>query len=167
MTDTESTAQSYNDFVKGYTYGTHTLKNKPLVGFKKVYCTTKNNPILISANENASIKDEEIREQCIAKVEVPVGATVIRPFIKDDYGTIHPSNKVRTNKYKVLEITPLQKVSPSGQRVVVDASSIHDNLFKYREGLTYTVKMDERENVQCTNGLHFFLDRQHAEKYMT
>ena len=81
----------------------------------------------------------------IITLEIPIGAKVF---------SIN-NNKRRTNKAKVINM--------QGETELI---SIHDNDFKYHVGDEIEIKdFDERYNVECASGIHFFLTREEAEKY--
>ena len=47
-----------------------------------------------------------------------------------------------------------------------ELSSIHDNKFKYHAGDEIEIKdFDERYNIECGEGIHFFLTREEAGNY--
>jgi hypothetical protein len=151
--------------LEGRTYGTHVL-SEPLIGYKKVNCTTSTHSKSFLRNFFSLEKDKEVHEKCIAKVELPPKATVIRPYTKDPYhGHISVCEKLRTNDYKVLEIDPL-KQDFFRRKVVTGASSVKFSSFKYEEGKSYSAILNENENEPCSSGLHFFLGRKAAEDYM-
>ena len=78
-------------------------------------------------------------------LEIPVGANVF---------SIN-NNRRRTNKAKVIDI--------QGE---TELSSMHDASFKYHVGDEIEIKdFDERYNVECSTGIHFFLTRKEAKKY--
>lgn len=145
--------------LKGDAYGTHIVSGNPLTAHKKVNCEVKVSsrwfPIF------SGIK----HEKCIAKLEVPTEATVIRALVIDKYHmTETVSNKLRTDVYKVLDISPLQE-SKTQNKEVVRASSVHKKSFSYETGKTYREELDKDEYEPCTSGLHFFLNRSEAEDY--
>ena len=81
----------------------------------------------------------------IITLEIPIGAKVF---------SIN-NNKRRTNKVKVIDM--------QGE---TELSSIHDIDFKYRVGDEIEIAdFDERYNIECGEGIHFFLTREEAEKY--
>ena len=82
----------------------------------------------------------------IITLEIPIGAKVF---------SIN-NNKRRTNKVKVIDM--------QGE---TELSSIHDNDFKYHVGDEIEITdFNERYNVECSTGIHFFLTREEAEKYI-
>jgi hypothetical protein len=85
-------------------------------------------------------------EDKIITLKIPVGAKVF---------SIN-NNKRRTNKVKVIDM--------QGE---TELSSIHDNDFKYHVGDEIEItNFDERYNAECSTGIHFFLTREEAEKYI-
>jgi hypothetical protein len=98
-------------------------------------------------------------------VEIPIGATIIRSYIEDPYGTrITTSSKLRTNRYKILEINSIENYYYHKNQIC-DAWSIHRPAFKYETNATYEETLDPSESLECTNGLHFFLNYSSAEYY--
>jgi hypothetical protein len=82
----------------------------------------------------------------IITLEIPIGAKVF---------SIN-NNKRRTNKVKVIDMQGKPELS-----------SIYDNVFKYHVGDEIEIEdFDERYNVECGAGVHFFLTREEAEKYV-
>ena len=82
----------------------------------------------------------------IITLEIPVEAKVF---------SINNSKR-RTNKVKVIDM--------QGE---TELSSIRDNIFKYHVGDEIDItNFDERYNVECGAGVHFFLTREEAEKYV-
>ena len=81
----------------------------------------------------------------IITLEIPIGAKVF---------SIN-NNKRRTNKVKVIDM--------QGE---TELSSIHDIDFKYHVGDEIDIiDFNENYNVECGEGIHFFLTREEAEKY--
>ena len=81
----------------------------------------------------------------IITLEIPVGAKVFSINNK----------KRRTNKANVIDM--------QGE---TELSSIHDASFKYHVGDEIEIEdFDENYNVECGEGIHFFLTREEAEKY--
>ena len=81
----------------------------------------------------------------IITLEIPIGAKVF---------SIN-NNKRRTNKVKVIDM--------QGE---TELCSIHDNKFKYHAGDEIEIKdFDERYNIECGEGIHFFLTRDEAESF--
>jgi hypothetical protein len=81
----------------------------------------------------------------IITLEIPVGAKVF---------SIN-NNKRRTNKAKVIDMQGKTKLS-----------SKYDTSFKYHIGDEIDIiDFDERYNVECGAGIHFFLTREEAENY--
>ena len=79
----------------------------------------------------------------IITLEIPIGAKVF---------SIN-NNKRRTNKAKVIDMQGKPELS-----------SYYDTSFKYRVGDEIEIAdFDERYNVECGEGIHFFLTREEAE----
>ena len=85
-------------------------------------------------------------EDKIITLEIPVGAKVF---------SINNSKR-RTNKVKVIDM--------QGE---TELSSKYDKRFKYHVGDEIEIKdFGENYNVECGAGIHFFLTREEAEKYL-
>ena len=85
-------------------------------------------------------------EDKIITLEIPIGAKVF---------SIN-NNKRRTNKAKVIDM--------QGE---TELSSMRDASFKYHVGDEIEIEdFDERYNVECGAGVHFFLTRKESEKYV-
>ena len=81
----------------------------------------------------------------IITLEIPIGAKVF---------SIN-NNKRRTNKAKVIDM--------QGE---TELSSIHDNDFKYHVGDEIDIiDFNENYNVECGEGIHFFLTRKEAKNF--
>ena len=81
----------------------------------------------------------------IITLEIPIGAKV---FSINNY-------KRRTNKCKVIDM--------QGE---TELCSIYYADFKYHVGDEIEIEdFDERYNIECSAGIHFFLTREEAEKY--
>jgi hypothetical protein len=82
----------------------------------------------------------------IITLEIPIGAKVFSINNK----------KRRTNKVKVIDM--------QGE---TELSSYYNTDFKYHVGDEIDIEdFDERYNVECGAGVHFFLTREEAEKYI-
>ena len=82
----------------------------------------------------------------IITLEIPIGAKVFSINNK----------KRRTNKAKVIDM--------QGE---TELSSICDTDFKYHVGDEIEIKdFNENYNVECGEGIHFFLTRKEAEEYV-
>jgi hypothetical protein len=82
----------------------------------------------------------------IITLEIPIGAKVF---------SIN-NNKRRTNKAKVIDM--------QGE---TELSSWYNTNFKYHVGDEIEIEdFDENYNIECAEGLHFFLTRKEAEKYL-
>ena len=82
----------------------------------------------------------------IITLEIPIGAKVFSINNK----------KRRTNKAKVIDM--------QGE---TELSSMRDASFKYHVGDEIEIEdFDERYNVECGAGVHFFLTRKEAEEYV-
>jgi hypothetical protein len=139
---------STSDAISGHCPGTWKI-NSPIIGYKRIRCACKNNV-------------SKYNYRFIAHLTVPKGAKVVR----SEAGT-KVSDKIRTNNFKINEIeaisaTQYEKCEP------IDCHSIERQSFKYEAGKSYQPdKLDERTNVECTNGLYFFLDKLDAINYVS
>lgn len=153
--------------LRGDSHGTHIL-NEPIEGYKKVKCSVEYKNI--GGNIAPKTNDTKpVIEKCIAKLRIPKDATVIRPYTEEtEYGvtSTNISNKLRTDTYEILDISPEFYDNKILEKKVIDASSIYSEKFKYEKGKTYKENLDPRENIQCTNGLHFFLKIHEAQAYV-
>lgn len=184
-----STPITRDILLEGYAYGTHRIGSNeaPLSGFKKVRCVigykfygrTNNDKRTLASSFRSflsgstqltlfkSTESQEIEEQCIAKIEILPGSTIIRPYTKDPYSdTKIASNKLRTNSYRICDITPISTCDEPCAREVISASSLKNPDYSYEKNKTYNETLDEREDTQCTNGLHFFLKEHSARNYI-
>ena len=89
---------------------------------------------------------------CIVKLEIPTDA-------KRSSST---SEKCRCSKAKVLEIQNLD-----GTKTNIDyAYSLYDIFFKYEVGeIVESDSFDDRYWLECSNGIHFFMNRKDAVNY--
>lgn len=68
--------------------------------------------------------------------------------------------KCRTDKALVISITNIENTEE-----YYDGVSVHDNNFKYVVGKNITADRYDENIDECSNGIHFFLTREKAEKY--
>jgi hypothetical protein len=154
-----------NTILRGETFGTHVL-DEPIDGYKKVECVVEYKKIFTEKNE-PTIRTEQVFENCIAKLKIPKGATIIRSYSDDNYNNvIVTSNKLRANTYEILDIEPTYYHSNVIEKKVIEASSLYKSSYKYEKGKTYVEDLDPNEKKQCTTGLHFFLNRNEAQLYV-
>lgn len=94
------------------------------------------------------------RDAVLVKLELPVGARVVRSLF---------SNKCRTDKAKVLAITSLD-----GSINYQIAHSDHDWDYYYNVGevvVPYRCEFDDRSWISCSSGIHFFESKEEAIEY--
>lgn len=94
------------------------------------------------------------RDAVLVKLELPVGARVVRSLF---------SNKCRTDRAKVLAITSLD-----GSINYQIAHSDHDWDYYYNVGkvvVPYRCKFDDRSWISCSSGIHFFESKEEAIEY--
>jgi hypothetical protein len=157
MTELKSTPLKRDELLRGNISGTHVVE-KPIIGYKKIGCRLRPR-FRISQIFNGTTQVA----RCIAKVEIPVGATIIRPYSEAFYGVpISISDKLRTTCYKILEINPMPG---DDKKTIYDAWSTYRPAFTYEKNVTYTETLNPMESIECTEGLHFFLDKGSAEAY--
>ena len=96
---------------------------------------------------------KKCRNNLIVELEIP----------EDAYRCSATSKKCRCSKAKVLSITNLDgSESTSGVAV-----SKHDSSFVYRIGETVEVTdFDQNRWNECSTGIHFFINREDAVKYV-
>ena len=96
---------------------------------------------------------KKCRNNLIVELEIP----------EDAYRCSATSKKCRCSKAKVLSITNLDgSESKSGVAV-----SKHDSSFVYRIGETIEVTdFDQNRWNECSTGIHFFMNREYAVKYV-
>lgn len=123
--------------------------DRPIVGYKRINCDCENNI-------------RNFRFKFIAELMVPIGAKVVR----SKQGTI-VSDKIRTDNYTINRINAMSIIVPAYEKCVpINCRSIENTSFKYEAGKSYQPdKLDERTNVECTNGLYFFFKEQDAYNY--
>lgn len=100
--------------------------------------------------------------EAIATLEIPASAFVVQPT----------NGKCRASKAKVLSIELIQSVAGSKKFVagakIKKAYSLWDSTFKYVVGETVvpTEPFDKEASWrECSTGIHFFIDRDKAERY--
>lgn len=99
-------------------------------------------------------ESETYSDAVLVKLELPVGARVLRSLF---------SNKCRTDKAKVLEITSLD-----GSVNYQTAHSYRDWDYYYNVGEVvepHLGKLDDRAWVSCSFGIHFFETKKEALEY--
>ena len=108
---------------------------------------------LVCQEKGSFIGYKKCRNNLIVKLEIP----------EDAYRCSATSKKCRCSKAKVLSITNLDG-SESTSNVAV---SKHDSSFVYRIGETVEVTdFDQNRWNECSTGIHFFMNREDAVKYV-
>ena len=108
---------------------------------------------LVCPEKGSFIGYKKCRNNLIVKLEIP----------EDAYRCSATSKKCRCSKAKVLSITNLDG-SESTSNVAV---SKHDSSFVYRIGETVEVTdFDQNRWNECSTGIHFFINREDAVKYV-
>ena len=108
---------------------------------------------LICPEKGSFIGYKKCRNNLIVELEIP----------EDAYRCSATSKKCRCSKAKVLSITNLDG-SESTSNVAV---SKHDSSFVYRIGETVEVTdFDQNRWNECSTGIHFFMNREDAVKYV-
>ena len=108
---------------------------------------------LVCQEKGSFIGYKKCRNNLIVKLEIP----------EDAYRCSATSKKCRCSKAKVLSITNLDgSESKSGVAV-----SEYDSSFVYRIGETVEVTdFDQNRWNECSTGIHFFMNREDAVKYV-
>ena len=108
---------------------------------------------LVCQEKGSFIGYKKCRNNLIVKLEIP----------EDAYRCSATSKKCRCSKAKVLSITNLDgSESKSGVAV-----SKYDSSFVYRIGETIEVTdFDQNRWNECSTGIHFFINREDAVKYV-
>ena len=108
---------------------------------------------LVCQEKGSFIGYKKCRNNLIVELEIP----------EDAYRCSATSKKCRCSKAKVLSITNLNG-SESTSDVAV---SKYDSFFVYRIGETVEVKdFDQNRWNECSTGIHFFMNREDAVKYV-
>ena len=108
---------------------------------------------LVCPEKGSFIGYKKCRNDLIVKLEIP----------EDAYRCSATSKKCRCSKAKVLSITNLGE-SESTSDVAV---SKYDSSFVYRIGETVEVTdFDQNRWNECSTGIHFFMNREDAVKYV-
>ena len=114
---------------------------------------TKLDWTLICPEKGSFIGYKKCRNNLIVKLEIP----------EDAYRCSATSKKCRCSKAKVLSITNLDGSEPTSNVAV----SKHDSSFVYRIGETVEVTdFDQNRWNECSTGIHFFMNREDAVKYV-
>lgn len=158
--------------------GIHTV-DQPLTGFKKIHCNCDPVPrgfwpFIFQAKGTKQI-------DAIAELEIPVGATVVRPtkIIRGNYRLNNEpiraaSNKLRTDKVFVKKIEPANSIEtfltnffyPLSQNS--ECYSHHDHLYNHHDDQQkIPIYYGLNENIYEKNapGIHFFATKEEAENY--
>lgn len=116
-------------------------------------CGAKLDWPLVCQEKGSFIGYKKCRNNLIVELEIP----------EDAYRCSATSKKCRCSKAKVLSITNLDG-SESTSDVAV---SKHDSSFVYRIGETVEVTdFDQNRWNECSTGIHFFMNREDAVKYV-
>lgn len=126
-----------------------------------VYRTTQTltYPKIIMCQRKQSSDKPTRPESVLAQVEIPAGATVVRPSVSNSWGgTV---GKLRTSDYRLKSINGSTTMP---ERFVGCQSWLFDT-FAYQVGQTYTSKLNTDLNDTCTDGLHFFETEAQAKQF--
>ena len=119
-------------------------KKGSFIGWK---CAYKTNPALFGHGVKFVLIKLEIPED--AKRSSPPGR-----------------RKCRCSKAKVLEIVTLDKGKPTEEFIDV-AYSIYNPFFVYKVGgWVFVNNFCEDRNIECAPGIHFFMEKEEAMRYM-
>lgn len=167
---------SREEFLSGDNAGLHTVEGESIVGFKKIKCECNSNKLwqwLTNQNTETQIIS------AVAKVEIPDGATIVRPAIQTSSRYIgeyeEVSNKLRTDKLIVKEIKAIETMNKLRNLSNCSCSSFflsnvmpREKSYYYRVGKVHKPRepLDKNVTEQCTSGLHFFLNESEAQNYL-
>jgi hypothetical protein len=155
--------------LQGDSDGIHILE-KPLNGYKIVNCKVEYSSLFTISNWLPFLNFNETKiEKCVAKLKIPTGTTILRPYIFNNTPASHIfnyeiSDKLRTSTYTITDIVPTSLCDKTIPRKVVDATS-YDNS-RYEKDKTYgnNLEINKKDGV-FKGGLYFFLNRKNAEEY--
>lgn len=135
---------------KGTAWGiTRLPQNERWTAYKKIWCRCSGLDI-----------------HAIATLEIPPGATVIRPRTSksSNFHEKIPSNQLRADQAKVISIIdPIDHLDLYG----CHCYSTYDISFRYRvdEIVQPEMQFDTNINRECTSGIHFFMSENEARDY--
>lgn len=154
------------ELLEGNIAGSHIVSEKPMIGYKQVQCH------LHTIDPQSFIKKNSIfLNKCVAKVRVPIGATIVRSFV--DYDNTKDNDcivgtQLRTDNYEIETIVPIianvdKRIEYDGTVVKIGAANSWFNpTFMYEQGKKYHEKLDQNVYNDCTHGLHFFFNKNNA-----
>ena|ERR1700744_463659 len=134
-----------NDIINGTTYGTIFGTYQAYTGYKKLLCRSIQTGRYVYS---------------VAKLDVPKGATVVRPRLSGQYPFV--SDKMRTNIARTVDV---KAVAPDETIDENDCHSIHSLFFKYPFGQYVMAPLNTSQSDVCTHGLHFFATEREATNY--
>lgn len=148
--------------------GIHKVTDKPITGYKVAFfkLRSEGKPSLYDVNNPHNF--------CILELEIPIGALIVRPFESSRGDYIGPiiSNKLRTDRLfvKSIESMKFEDKLIKKQLSLNDCYcySYWDNSYEYTDQeMRPESPLSHCLNSNCESGLHFFLHKENAEKYVT
>jgi len=151
-----TTPTNADNIMKGETSGTF-VTTQPITGYKKIECSSQWS--LFGLVNFGKMKDRDF----VAQVTIPKGETIIRPV--ESYASFidewtEPSDKLRTTGLNLDQIFygPFTSINK--------CRSKYQKNYEYKPGAMHRPdKFDFKKYYTCTNGLHFFTDKNEAERY--
>lgn len=149
-----------NDLYTGRQYGIFHVLN-PLVGYKQIKC----NKVWTNSNLIDKSKDNQVSfhitqtVNAIVELEIPVGATVVRPMEPDDLKSLYGNLDVRTDQAFVKNIYPITSVPSDRSLLDCDCYSTHDNTYKYEVGKLHQPreKFNDNPSHSFGSGIYFHM----------
>lgn len=154
--------------------GIHKL-DEPLTGYKMVECVCQKKSMFGRFMQYFNFQQKERTEKTdgIATLNIPSGATVVRPstysFPSEDSPEEFirvPSRSIRTDKMFVEKIEPTTKKIFSSLENC-RCYSLRDENYEYKVGELHRPiePLDEDIYKECTNGLYFVLTKEQSVNY--
>lgn len=165
---TETHKINREELIQGTKGGIHVVET-PLIGYKTIHCECNEfNSLWSRFASHNRYKPIKTIISCVAKVEIPCGAIVVRSvdnfcsFFKRDFSHLVANNchGVRTNMYTVADITPIKEWNWSIDYSKIDkCRSMTSSNYEYEKGKSYSEPVDMNIRDGMTYGLHFFLGK--------
>jgi hypothetical protein len=152
----------------------NTMKKKTLTKDDDIIYNKENNVVLVDKINNMTLKEDIVigwkvakslsGEKRIIKLAIPIDAIKIKPIDKEYFNT---RGKERCNKAIVMDIQFAMEEEISLVPTEMEAYSYifndPNNIFKYTVGTEVVPDMfDDNINESCTNGIHYYRDRQNV-----
>lgn len=104
---------------------------------------------------------------CMAKIEIPAGSVIIKPFthmIGPHGNTYMEVSKIlRTDKFKMISVTPLEKVDVSN--IPLSYYSLYKPVVKYEIDKSVTVDLCTDPSLVFVEGVDFYFNENDARNY--